>query len=176
MLSCGVRPLVYISGYSLPNQVVTLRQVRSPLHILPKYPTRGSKLSQRVTTEAVAETKKGCLSWSSATSSNRACNQRGASCQHPILARRLSTRGFPIEARGIIHHLTIRGKYASTGHEQWEEEHGLPRRVEESSQKNERTRNPRDSGTDTEALFITESPKHRKVPNIGLQKSPSAPK
>ncbi|PKI44738.1 hypothetical protein CRG98_034873, partial [Punica granatum] len=32
--------------------------VRAPSHILPKYPTRGSKLSQRATTEVVAEAKR----------------------------------------------------------------------------------------------------------------------
>ncbi|PKI68511.1 hypothetical protein CRG98_011107 [Punica granatum] len=50
------------------------------------------------------------------------------------------------------------------------------RKAEESHQKNERTRNLENDGTGTVALFITESPKYRKVPNMGLQKSLSVPK
>ncbi|OWM79391.1 hypothetical protein CDL15_Pgr020317 [Punica granatum] len=45
--------------------------------------------------------------------------------------------------------------------------HGPLRKAEESSQKNRRTRNPENNGAGTVALFITESPKHRKVPNMG---------
>ncbi|OWM63178.1 hypothetical protein CDL15_Pgr009403 [Punica granatum] len=97
-------------------------------------------------------------------------------CQHPILAHRLPARGFLTEAWDTIHRPAIRGKYAGTGPGAVGEEHNPLRKTEESSQKNERIRNPEDSGAGTVALFITESLKHRKVPNMGLQKSLSLPK
>ncbi|OWM76866.1 hypothetical protein CDL15_Pgr019161 [Punica granatum] len=97
-------------------------------------------------------------------------------CQHPILAYRLPTRGFPTGARGTIHHSAVKGEHAVTEPRAIGEEHGPPRKAEESHQKNERTRNPRNDGADTVTLFITESPKHRKVLNMGLQKSLSVPK
>ncbi|OWM65105.1 hypothetical protein CDL15_Pgr028288 [Punica granatum] len=69
------------------------------------------------------------------------------------------------------------GHYSSPGNQrQIGEEHGLLRKAEESHRKNERTRNPRNDRAHTVALFITESPKHRKVPNMGLQKFLSMPK
>ncbi|OWM77823.1 hypothetical protein CDL15_Pgr021986 [Punica granatum] len=45
---------------------------------------------------------------------------------------------------------------------------GSTRKAEENRQKNRQTRNPENSGAGTMALFITESLKHRKVPNMGL--------
>ncbi|OWM75261.1 hypothetical protein CDL15_Pgr023782 [Punica granatum] len=109
---------------------------------------------------------------------------------HPILAHRLPTRGLPTEARDTIHRPAIRGKYAGTdyspsgnlrqigGHEDMNNGRRARslRKAEESHQKNERTRNLENDGTGTVALFITESPKYRKVPNMGLQKSLSVPK
>ncbi|OWM76791.1 hypothetical protein CDL15_Pgr014213 [Punica granatum] len=53
---------------------------------------------------------------------------------------------------------------------------GSLRKAEEGHQKNLRVKNPENDGAGTVALFITESPKHRKVPNMGLQKSLSVPK
>ncbi|OWM84361.1 hypothetical protein CDL15_Pgr021930 [Punica granatum] len=53
---------------------------------------------------------------------------------------------------------------------------GSIRKAEESSRKNLQTKNPENDGAGTVALFITESPKHQKVPNMGLQKSLSGPK
>ncbi|OWM76455.1 hypothetical protein CDL15_Pgr016730 [Punica granatum] len=45
---------------------------------------------------------------------------------------------------------------------------GCTKKAEESRQKNRQTRNPENSGAGTVALFIIESLKHRKVPNMGL--------
>ncbi|OWM91493.1 hypothetical protein CDL15_Pgr017411 [Punica granatum] len=53
---------------------------------------------------------------------------------------------------------------------------GSARKAEESDQKSrqrairraDKTKNPENSGAGTVALFITESLKHRKVPNMGL--------
>ncbi|OWM77015.1 hypothetical protein CDL15_Pgr010103 [Punica granatum] len=89
-----------------------------------------------------------------------------------------SNGGLPTKARDIIHHRETGGKWAGT--ESWiaedavtepraiGEEHGPPRKAEESHQKNRQTRNPENDGAGTVALFITESLKHRKVPNMGL--------
>ncbi|OWM91131.1 hypothetical protein CDL15_Pgr010161 [Punica granatum] len=41
-------------------------------------------------------------------------------------------------------------------------------KAEESNRKNLQAKNPENSGAGTVALFITESLKHRKVPNMGL--------
>ncbi|PKI61339.1 hypothetical protein CRG98_018274 [Punica granatum] len=86
------------------------------------------------------------------------------------------TRGFPTKARDAIHHPAIRGKYAGAGSWAIGEEHDLLRKAKESSQKNERTRNLENDGAGAVALFITESPKHRMVPNMELQKFLSVPK
>ncbi|PKI37111.1 hypothetical protein CRG98_042498 [Punica granatum] len=61
-------------------------------------------------TERSPGPERGCLLWSLATPFNRACNQREASCQHPILAHRLPTRESPIKARVTVHDPAIRGK------------------------------------------------------------------
>ncbi|PKI47852.1 hypothetical protein CRG98_031755 [Punica granatum] len=53
---------------------------------------------------------------------------------------------------------------------------GSLRKADEGHRKNLRVKNPENDGAGTMALFITESPKHRKVPNMGLQKSLSVPK
>ncbi|OWM66623.1 hypothetical protein CDL15_Pgr005060 [Punica granatum] len=92
----------------------------------------------------------------------------GGRCQHPILAHRLPTGGLPTKARDTIHHPAIKGERGVTEPRAIGEEHGPPRKAEESHQKNRRTRNPENDGVGTVALFITESPKHRKVPNMGL--------
>ncbi|OWM71023.1 hypothetical protein CDL15_Pgr026909 [Punica granatum] len=69
------------------------------------------------------------------------------------------------------------GHYLSPGNQRQIGGHGVMnngrrarslRKAEESHQKNERTRNPENDGAGTVALFITKSPKHRKVPNMGL--------
>ncbi|OWM84264.1 hypothetical protein CDL15_Pgr011649 [Punica granatum] len=69
------------------------------------------------------------------------------------------------------------GYYSSPGNQRRTCGHGVMnnrrrdgsiRKVEESSRKNLRAKNPEKSGAGTAALFITESLKHRKVPNVGL--------
>ncbi|OWM77038.1 hypothetical protein CDL15_Pgr002678 [Punica granatum] len=69
------------------------------------------------------------------------------------------------------------GRYSSSGNQRRIGGHGVMnngrragslRKAEESSQKNERTKNPENDGAGTVALLIIESPKHRKVPNMGL--------
>ncbi|OWM82751.1 hypothetical protein CDL15_Pgr008632 [Punica granatum] len=79
-----------------------------------------------------------------------------------------SNRGLPTKARDAIHRPAIGGEHAVTEPRAIGEEHGPPRKAEENHQKNKRTRNPENDGAGTVALFITESPKHRKVPNMGL--------
>ncbi|PKI48818.1 hypothetical protein CRG98_030795, partial [Punica granatum] len=63
------------------------------------------------------------------------------------------------------------GHYSSPGNQRQVGEHGVmsnrrrarsTEKREESHRKNERTRNPRNDGANTVALFIIESPKHRK--------------
>ncbi|OWM63571.1 hypothetical protein CDL15_Pgr021182 [Punica granatum] len=69
------------------------------------------------------------------------------------------------------------GRYSSSGNQRRISGHGVMndrrkagsiRKAEESSQKNLQAKNPENSGAGTVALFITESLKHRKVPNVGL--------
>ncbi|OWM84392.1 hypothetical protein CDL15_Pgr002720 [Punica granatum] len=90
------RPLYRYLDFASALLLSAASALRLPLHIpqilvmLLSHDRRG-ELSRRKTIEAVARTKKGCLLWSLATSSNRARNQRGASCQHLILAHWLPT-------------------------------------------------------------------------------------
>ncbi|PKI56707.1 hypothetical protein CRG98_022899 [Punica granatum] len=58
---CTSSTLLLSTGFGLVILLLStgFGLVRAPSHILPKYPTRGSKLSQRATTEAVAKAKKG---------------------------------------------------------------------------------------------------------------------
>ncbi|OWM87136.1 hypothetical protein CDL15_Pgr024026 [Punica granatum] len=61
------------------------------------------------------------------------------------------------------------------GHEQREKSWATEK--DEGKPLEERTnKEPRNGGAGIVALFITESPKYRKVPNMGLQKSLSVPK
>ncbi|OWM74040.1 hypothetical protein CDL15_Pgr020949 [Punica granatum] len=91
-----------------------------------------------------------------------------------------SAQGFPTEARDTIYRPAIspgnRREIGGHGVMNNKEKHGPLRKAKESSQKNRRTRNPENNGAGTVALFITESPKHRKLPSMGLQKSLLVPK
>ncbi|PKI65184.1 hypothetical protein CRG98_014423, partial [Punica granatum] len=85
------------------------------------------------------------------------------SCQHPILVHRLPTRGFPTEARDTIHRpLGNQRQICGHGVMSNRRRAGSLRKAKESFRKNRRTRNPENNGASTVALFITESPKHRK--------------
>ncbi|OWM74519.1 hypothetical protein CDL15_Pgr005098 [Punica granatum] len=77
------------------------------------------------------------------------------------------------------------GHYSSPGNQRQIGGHGVMsngrkagslKKVEESSRRNLQAKNLENSRAGTVALFTTESPKHRKVPNMGLQKSLSVPK
>ncbi|OWM89016.1 hypothetical protein CDL15_Pgr016400 [Punica granatum] len=69
------------------------------------------------------------------------------------------------------------GCYSSPGNQRQIGEHGVMnnerrawslRKAKESHRKNLQAKDPENSGAGTAALFITESLKHRKVPNMGL--------
>ncbi|OWM63179.1 hypothetical protein CDL15_Pgr022324 [Punica granatum] len=69
------------------------------------------------------------------------------------------------------------GYYSSLGNQRRTCDHGVmnnrrrarsTRKAEGSGPKNIQAKNPENSEADTVALFITEPPKHRKVPNVGL--------
>ncbi|PKI61984.1 hypothetical protein CRG98_017616 [Punica granatum] len=98
----------------------------------------------------------------------RAGSQRGASCQHPILAHRLPNTRIPNQSPGYYSSLGNRRR--TCGHRVMNDRRraGSIRKAKESSQKNLQAKNPENSGAGTVALFITESLKHRKVPNLGL--------
>ncbi|OWM72676.1 hypothetical protein CDL15_Pgr004926 [Punica granatum] len=77
------------------------------------------------------------------------------------------------------------GHYSSPGNQRQICGHGVMsnrrrarslRKAKESFRKNERTKNPENGRAGTVALFFNESPKHRKVSDMGVQKSPSVPK
>ncbi|PKI59960.1 hypothetical protein CRG98_019647 [Punica granatum] len=116
--------------------------------------------------ELSLDPKRGCLLWSLATSSNRACSQRGASCQHPILAYRLPTRESLIKARVTIHHPAIKGERA-TG-----EELGPLEKLKRAVGRTYRQRTPK---TAELALRHYSSPSHRSTERCPIwdSKNPS---
>ncbi|OWM77054.1 hypothetical protein CDL15_Pgr002577 [Punica granatum] len=120
-----------------------------------------------MTTEAVAGTKKGAFHDLWLPPPIEHATKEGQAVSTPFWSTG-SNGGLPTKAQDTIHHPAIKGERAVTEPRAIGEEHGPPRKAEESHQKNLQARNPENNGVGTVALFITESPKHRKVPNMGL--------
>ncbi|OWM63995.1 hypothetical protein CDL15_Pgr006365 [Punica granatum] len=105
------------------------------------------------------------VAWKSCASAN--FNWGCPSCQHPILAHRLQRR---TSNRSSGHYSRLGNRRRIDGHRVMNNRRraGFIRKVEESSRRNLQAKNPENIETSTAALFITESPEHRKVSDMEL--------
>ncbi|OWM78292.1 hypothetical protein CDL15_Pgr028285 [Punica granatum] len=143
-----------------------------PLHILQisirllSYDRRG-ELPRRVTTEAVAGTKRVASHDLWLPPLIEHATKEGQAVSTPFWSTD-SNRGLPTKARNAIHLRENQGQIGdhravSDGRETWSNE-----KTGKSNQKGKQTTNLEATGAGTAALFIIESPKHREVSNMGL--------
>ncbi|OWM91518.1 hypothetical protein CDL15_Pgr008078 [Punica granatum] len=128
-----------------------------------------------MTTEAVAGTKRVLLMifgylLSSSTQSKRgklSAPHFGPPAPTEDFRRRLGTL-FAIGKTEANRRAQSHGlrKKSMVHRERWRGANGPPRKAEGSHRKNRQTRNPKNSGAGTAALFIIGSLKHQKVPNM----------